>query len=376
MSEHPLSHIGRPNELVTPEQAVKLDRIRALLQRRGLNALLLTRAANIAWLSGGARVYVDVATDQGIAALLVTPAGRLLLTDNIEAPRLRDEEPLAPFGLVAHPWYEADDDIAALSAGLLVGADGPGPHRLDVSADLMGLRSPLLAVEVDRLRSLGSDVGQAMLQVARTVERGMSEHQVAGLLAKAIYDVGAVPVVVQVAAGGRAERFRHALPTDARLETTLLWGVCARRHGLIVSASRLLCFGPVPNELRRKLRATVAVEAAALAATRPGVPLAEVFARIQEAWTTAGHPEAWRQHHQGGPCSYSTRDAFAAPDSTERVQAPQAFAWNPSLPGAKSEDTALITDSRIDFLTRSPNWPMIKIIMNGEDIIGNDVYER
>ena len=362
--------------VASAEQQEKHARVVALLRRRGLDALLLTRAPHIAWISGGARAYVDTATDRAIAALLLTPAGQVAVTDNIEAPRLRDEEPLSPWGLVVHPWYEAVDDVTTLTAGLLVGADAPVPRTLDVAADLREARAPLVPAEIERLRSLGRDVGAAMMLVARAVERGMTEHQVAGLMARAIYDVGAVPTIVQAAAGERAERYRHALPTDAVVDSTLQWAVCARRHGLIVSATRLLCFGPVPAALQEKLRCTAIVEATALAATRPGATLGEVFAHIQRGWTAVGYPEAWRQHHQGGPCSYDARDVIVTPDDAGLVRAPQAFAWNPSLPGAKSEDTVLVTESGPEFLTRTPGWPTIQIMVNGRSVIANGVLQR
>ncbi len=40
---------------------------------------------------------------------------------------------------------------------------------------------------------------------------------------------------------------------------------------------------------------------------------------------------------------------------------PQAVAWNPSLPGMKIEDTAVLTDNGIELLTVEPHWPTFEV---------------
>ncbi len=43
------------------------------------------------------------------------------------------------------------------------------------------------------------------------------------------------------------------------------------------------------------------------------------------------------------------------------IQTPQALAWNPSLPGVKSEDTILVTDKGFEVLTRGDGWDTIPV---------------
>ena len=43
------------------------------------------------------------------------------------------------------------------------------------------------------------------------------------------------------------------------------------------------------------------------------------------------------------------------------VQAGQAFAWNPTAPGAKVEDTVVMHDSGIEVLTVDPRWPTLDV---------------
>jgi hypothetical protein len=43
------------------------------------------------------------------------------------------------------------------------------------------------------------------------------------------------------------------------------------------------------------------------------------------------------------------------------VRVGQAFAWNPWAPGAKVEDTCLLTTSGLDMLTVDPGWPTVTV---------------
>ena len=72
----------------------KQVRIKALLAERHLDALLLQRVSSFAWATCGAASYINSAATDGAASLLVTPSGRYLITTNIEATRLEQEEKL------------------------------------------------------------------------------------------------------------------------------------------------------------------------------------------------------------------------------------------------------------------------------------------
>ena len=66
------------------ELGVKQGRITALLERSGLEAVLLGARHNFAWLTGGGQNYVNQASDAGVAALLVTFAGFYLVFGNMD----------------------------------------------------------------------------------------------------------------------------------------------------------------------------------------------------------------------------------------------------------------------------------------------------
>jgi Xaa-Pro aminopeptidase len=62
-----------------------------------------------------------------------------------------------------------------------------------------------------------------------------------------------------------------------------------------------------------------------------------------------------------GAIGYRPREYIATPDGAEMVRACQAFAWNPSIRGTKSEDTILVREEGFELLTApGPDWPLVQ----------------
>ncbi|PLS86382.1 MAG: peptidase, partial [Actinobacteria bacterium] len=71
---------------------VRSERLRGLMERLRVGAVLLRRPANFAWYTNGADNKVDRSSPVGVASLLVTGDAEYVVADNIEAARMRDEE--------------------------------------------------------------------------------------------------------------------------------------------------------------------------------------------------------------------------------------------------------------------------------------------
>ena len=80
------------------ENEQKLGLIRSWMADRKLGALYLQRVSSFAWATCGAASYINVASTDGVASLLITPDQQYLFTNNIEAPRLEKEEKLLDQG--------------------------------------------------------------------------------------------------------------------------------------------------------------------------------------------------------------------------------------------------------------------------------------
>lgn len=137
--------------------------------------------------------------------------------------------------------------------------------------------------------------------------------------------------------------------------------VCARRHGLIANATRWVGFAPLKSGAAERFTRIREVEAAFLHATRPGREVRHVLADGIASYAQHGFaPREWTRHHQGGPTGYFGRDPAATPVVTDTVVLHQAFAWNPSGPGTKCEDTVLLTEAGIECLTVDEEWPTVR----------------
>ncbi|MFQ6058451.1 MAG: M24 family metallopeptidase [Anaerolineae bacterium] len=194
----------------------------------------------------------------------------------------------------------------------------------------------------------------------------MTEYQIAGLLAGESFVRGVTSIVNLIASDERVLRYRHPIPTDRVLERYAMLVLCGRCWGLVASATRLVHFGPLPDELRHKGEALARVDAAFIAATRPGARLAEVFGRAVETYAAVGFPDEWQLHHQGGAAGYEPREFIATPASTEVVEEGQAFAWNPSITGTKSEDTIVVGAEGNEIITATGEWPPIPVELEGQ----------
>ncbi len=343
----------------------KVERVRALLEARGLGAVRLRRVASFAWATGGADSAVDTSSEHGVGELVITRERRYLVTSAIEAPRFEGEDGLVEQGWepAIGPWHEAAGDPAAgLTRGLAVGADGPLAGAVDLGAEIASLRSHLVAAERARFRELSRRSAEAMDAAMRAIRPGMSEWHIASLLAGEAARRGVWPVVDLVATDERIRRFRHPLPVDKQLERHAMAVLCGRRWGLVTSLTRFVHFGALPDELRRRQDAVAAVDAAFIAATRPGAAVKEIFARAVEVYRATGFAGEWQLHHQGGTAGYRPREQVAGPDSRELVAAGQAFAWNPSITGTKSEDTILVGEEANQVMTEIAGWPAVEAV--------------
>jgi antitoxin VapB len=163
------------------------------------------------------------------------------------------------------------------------------------------------------------------------------------------------------------------VPKDVQWKKVLMIVVCARRHGLIASLSRIVCAGSVPDDLRMRTDAAAHVNAELFAAARPGVTGRELYEVAANSYLAEGFPGEEKLHHQGGATGYRTRDWVAQPNSAERVQANQAFAWNPSITGTKVEETMIAFEDHIEVITTTAEWPSIPIEVQERAYVFPDV---
>jgi Xaa-Pro aminopeptidase len=354
---------------MSSEFEIKSKRIIELLDRQRIDGVLYSERGNFAWITCGRDNHIANNTPNGVASILFTKSERVCLTSNIEAPRMELEE-LTGLGIktVSYPWYDrtaaqkivrdviGSKRIVCDSDPLELGVNMWGPGFLE-------LRWSLTDAEIVRYREGGKRTSSAVQAACREVKVGMSEHEVGGILDWQLRKQSLNPLVTLVAADDRIERFRHPIPTDKKVAKYVMLVTCAEYRGLISCMTRFVHFGKQSEELKKKVQAVANIDAAVILATKPGRRLSEIFGMLQKAYAENGFGEQWKLHHQGGPTGYANREAVATPDSSLVVLNNQAFAWNPSVVGVKSEDTIVVGASGgagAQVLTQlSGDWPRV-----------------
>jgi len=346
--------------------AARTDRLDAYLGERGLEAVWFARPNGFAWLTGGDNV-VD-ADARGVAAAGYDGELRVI-TDNIEADRLADEELPDAFAVESFPWH-AD----SLAEAVAERSPAPAAADFDVpefeALDGSRLRQPLTGDDVERYRELGREVAAAVETVCRNLEPEDPEYEVAAGIDISLASRDVDTPVVLVGGAERAQAYRHYTPTDAALGDYALVSVTGERAGLYASLTRTVAFD-APGWFEERHRAAARVEATAIRATEAaaagglsgdgddGAPdtAGDVFAAVREAYDAVGFPDEWEQHHQGGAAGFAGREWIATPEGDEPVRRPMGYAWNPTVRGTKSEDTHLVASDLTERLTKTGRWP-------------------
>jgi Xaa-Pro aminopeptidase len=337
------------------EVAEKLARVRGWLDESGYGAALFTGQPAVAWVTGGLEDRVVRNEEPALAWALVTGTGAFLITTNIERPRLAAEEDCTEFELHAVPWY-SPGGLRAAAEDL---ADG-----LKVAEAPAALRMPLVAGETERLMALGADCAKALEGVLRGWQPVDRECDLAARIAGALEETLIFPSVLLVGGAERRRAFRHPVPTTAITGRDALAVVVGVRGGLNVSCSRTVSAGDPDPALAARHLAACSVEAALIDATRPGRSWEDALEAGKAAYRDAGFDGEWREHVQGGPAGYLSREFDVVPGSAEAAEvitAGTAFAWNPTVRGAKSEDTFVVSaEGPAIPVTNTADWPTVR----------------
>lgn len=362
----------------------KSERIVKMLAENNLGGVLLNSQHNFAWITAGANNAIDTSRENGVASILIRNDGKkFVLANKIEMPRMLEEElSVEDFEPVDFAWEDeklSADFVTNRAVSLLENSKNLGADLFlnaqtpIIEDDIARCRYQLTDAEIERFRILGKDAGETLGDVIKTLQIGESEIEIARRTGNGLAEKNMQAVVTLVASDERIENFRHPVPTDKCWKKVLMIVACAKRNGLIVSLTRIVCDGKIPDELRKRTDACANVNAKILAATKPHTTGASLYEITAEAYATEKFSGEEKLHHQGGATGYKPRDWVAHPNSKEIVKLNQAFAWNPSITGTKIEETVIVHENEIEIITATPNFPKIAVEIGGREYISPDI---
>ena len=332
----------------------KLTAIRQLLDEQGLSAVVVERQNNFSWLTGG-RGFIGLASEAACGSVIVTKDDVVILSNNIEAHRLSLEESPG-WRFKDYFWNQGDQHDKLLKE--LAGSN----FKTDVQLEdwFYDQRTILSKEEHEVYRKAAKMVSQITEGIAKNLRPGKTELELAGELSAALWAKKIEPIVLLIAFDERVIKQRHPLPTELPLKKHAMIVVGGRYKGLFVSVTRFVHFGPPPEEIQKKIVSAATVDAKTINATRPGAVMGDIYKVICDGYAAEGFPNEERLHHQGGLTGYAPRERLALPGITDTVKENQAYAWNPSITGAKSEDTILVLAGGNEIISHTGDWPYIE----------------
>lgn len=350
---------------MTDELKIKLCRVRSLMKDEGYEGLYIKRQDNFAWLTCGKRNYVGMG-EVGNCGLLVLPDALYAITNNIEAPRMKAECKLEELGfeVLYSVWHDVEFEKRTINN--LVPS---GKVLYDTSSEggkIKLLRFDLTDDEIERYKGIGYDASLAMESAAMEIKVGMTEFEIAGMIMKNMEEKGLELLSCMVSADERMSLFRHPIPTGKKVEKKVQIGGNFRRNGLVICMTRYVYFEEPSEDLRKQYHNTQVVDCTYMSSCVPGASFADVLRIGQAKYKELGYEEEFSKHHQGGPIGYAGRD-YRVDFTTPGVIADhQAFCWNPSITGTKSEDTVVCTRDGVIPITLPVLFPKTEIVVGGQ----------
>jgi len=344
------------------EISEKLGRIRKRLGESGNEALLLTRHPNFSWITAGSKGFVANCFDNSATAVLVTQKKLFAVCNIIEENRLREEDRLPELGfeLIVSKWQENNLESfvkSQVSSWDKVISDAPAAGAKTDNDFILSVRLPFTQNEIARYLYLGEYLSKGLEEYLPTVKPGMTEYEICGGIANALWKYNVEQVMFLVSVDERADKYRHALPTSKKLEHNLLVSINGRYKGLITTTSRMVYFGKPKPGFVRQYCDCCDMETEVISKARAGIDEIELYDTLRKAYDAKGYPGMFDKHGQGGCQGYWPREYMVTPGSHRIIRNDTAYCFNPVVDGTKTEDAFIVRDNGVLMITRPVTFP-------------------
>lgn len=366
-------------EQVLADVETKEARVQAFLEKEGLDALILGRQDNFAWITAGGDNRVITTSEMGFGIVVLTQDQKWLVSHSMDGQRFIEEQVAGQdYELVTSYWHQGSPEQKALNLtrGMKIGADFALQGARQYGPELVDLHYPLTDLDLARCRWLGRTTNRILTQVAHYLAPGVTEQEVAARLLYEYALEGLTLDVLIVGFDDRIRRYRHPLPTGNALQRYALLHPAARRWGLHANVTRLVHWGQPPSDIQRAIDGVAAIGGHVAKMLAPGVAFADVLTEQIRLYRQLGYSGEWMYHFQGGITGYTLADPTRCQDSEARIVEGQAFDYFITITGAKFEEFMLLTQDGIEFASLGPGWPTRTVQTPNGEIAVPDVLIR
>ena len=346
----------------------RIDKLRAELAARDLDAFLVTDILNVCYLSG---------FTGSTAVALITKSDSILITDFRYAEQAESECPGMRLQLVESHWVAGAPRAIESSHAQRIGFESHGLNFHDwtelsaVVSDVHFLAQDDL---VGRLRYIKDDVEIGLIReavriadlaydhIAGVVKPGIEEREVALDLEHFMRRQGAEKEAFDsIVASGPRSALPHGKSSDRKIAVgdLVVIDFGAKCQGYHSDITRTVMLGSPDDKQQEVWNIVRDAQEKAIAAVRPGVSGGEVDAIAREYITSRGHGEHFG-HGLGHGLGLDVHDGRILGRRSETVLEPgmvvtvEPGIYIPGWGGVRIEDDVLVTESGADILTKAP----------------------
>jgi len=348
------------------EHADRLRRAQEVARALGVDALLVSPGADLAYLTG----YDAVALERLTCLVLPADGDARLVVPALEAPAAA-ASPVADLDLEIVTWQETGDPYA-LTASLLPAGAGvvavddrmwavkalalaaAAPHARQRAAGpvLRELRMRKTATEVDALREAGGAIDRVHARTAEWLRPARTERDVAGDIAAAIVAEGHERTDFVIVASGPNGASPHAEASERVIEPgdpvvidiggTTPAGYCSDSTRTYVAG------GEPPADFATPYAVLLEAQRAQCAHVRPGVTAESVDAVGRGIIAEAGYGELFVHRTGHGIGRETHEEPYIVSGNTLVLEPGMAFSVEPGIyhagrHGARIEDIVVVT---------------------------------
>ncbi|PKM54161.1 MAG: hypothetical protein CVV00_09385 [Firmicutes bacterium HGW-Firmicutes-5] len=347
----------------------KIDALRSILKKNGKKGLLVSEFANLCWL-GIKRPNVLALSESVVVKIEITLDDIFIIANNIEIERIFNEEIHEEiqsfFSKKSFNWYLTRETILEFKKEDYL------DDRL-IEDEIKLHRMIMKQSDLEQSILLGNDLVSIIEDTIGAIQKGKTEYEISAKMYQLCVEKSIEVGLALCATNERALLYRHPIATRASINNTCLLALTARRQGIYSCMSRMVTLSEPSEELLRKRDAVLAVDIASHVYTKIGTPLNQVFEKIKETYKIYGFENEWKNHHQGGVTGYKSREEKITQDSDILIADNMMFAYNPSVPGYKTEDTFYLRNGKPMLTTFSKRLPVVEIEFEGKTYLKPDI---
>jgi len=354
----------------------RLDKLNASLRTSGLDAVILHPGPTLTYLTG---LHFHL-MERPVVLLLAQDQVPAIVIPELELQKVSD--PPYRLQVFSYPENPTEWDGVFRKAVQALGLDGrrigvePRQLRLlefrhvkngapeaefpDASEVLAQLRLRKDKAEVEAMRRAVQIAQNALGATIPLIKIGMTEKELASELVTQLFKHGSesdMPFSPIVSAGPNSAN-PHASPTERKLQAGDLlvvdWG--AAFNGYISDLTRTFAVGEVDEEYQKIHKIVQEANAAGRAASKPGVPCADVDKAARRVIENSGYGRYFTHRTGHGIGMEGHEEPYMRGDNMQLLEPGMTFTVEPGiyLPGrngVRIEDNMVVTDSGAESLS-------------------------